>query len=238
MPNLTLGPVEGGSTNLKGYLARPTGDGPWPAVVVMQELWGLDEVLRRHCDRLASAGYLAFAPNLFSDGGARRCLVATFKAVLKGEGKAFADIEAARQLLLSEPECTGKIGIIGFCLGGAFALLSSTRGFDVASDNYGGLPPHLDEMFGGACPIIATYGAKDRLLPSGSATKLEDALVAAGVEHDVRSYPGAGHQFLNDAMNGPKVLRPLLKVTNAGPDPAAAVQAWKRIDEFFAQHLR
>lgn len=237
MPDQNVGPVNGGSADLRGYISRPTGTGPWPGVVVVQEVWNLDDVMRRQCDRLASAGYLAFAPNLYSDGGALRCLVATFKALLSGNGKALADIEAARQLLLAETDCTGKIGIIGFCMGGAFALLASTRGFDVASDNYGVLPPGVDEIFEGACPIIASYGGNDPLLSRNTAEKLSHALTIAGVEHDVRSYAGAGHQFLNDARNGPIILRPLLKVTNAGPNPVAAAQAWERIEKFFAQHL-
>jgi carboxymethylenebutenolidase len=237
MPDLTIESTHGGSTKLSGYIARPSPPGPWPGVVVMQEIWGMDDVLRRQCDRLAELGYLAIAPNLFSDGGAKRCLVATFRAMNRGQGKAFADIEAARQFLLSDPECTGKVGIIGFCMGGAFALVASTRGFDVASDNYGALPRNLDNMLDGACPIVASYGGKDRLLPSNSAKTLEQTLTRLSIEHDVTVYPTAGHQFLNDAVNGPGLLRPLLKVTNAGPEPEAAAAAWTRIEKFFAQHL-
>ena len=237
MPDIVLGLVDGGSARLNGYIARPVGTGPWPGVVVIQEVWGLDDVMRRHCDRLASIGYLALAPNLYSDGGALRCLVATFKAMASGKGKAFVDIEAARRRLLAETDCTGKVGIIGFCIGGAFALLASTRGFDAASDNYGVLPPGFEEIFQGACPIIASYGGKDPLLPRNTTERLEKALTAAGVEHEVNSYPGAGHQFFNDMANGPMILRPLLKVTNAGPNPDAATQAWKRIGEVFGRHL-
>ena len=238
MPDVTLGPIAGGSAHLAGYLARPTGAGPWPGVVVMQEVWGLDDVLRRQCDRLAAAGYLAVAPDLFSDGGARRCLVATFRALVSGRGKAFADIEAARRLLVDEADCTGKVGIIGFCLGGAFALVAATRGFDVAADNYGALPKDLDGVLAGACPVIASYGGRDRLLPRDTPAKLEQALSRLGIEHEVTTYPSAGHQFLNDAVNAPVLLRPLLEVTNAGPEPAAAAEAWSRIEAFFERHLR
>lgn len=237
MPDQIIDSVSSGSAELKGYTARPSVPGPWPGVVVMQEIWGVDDVLRRQCDRLAEIGYLAVAPNLFSDGGAKRCLVATFRAMNRGQGKAFADIEAARQLLLHDADCTGKVGIIGFCMGGAFALVASTRGFDVASDNYGALPKNLDKMLDGACPIVASYGGRDRLLPRASATTLEQTLTTLGIEHDVKTYPTAGHQFLNDAVNGPGLLRPLLKVTNAGPEPKAATEAWTRIDKFFAEHL-
>lgn len=237
MPDTTYGAVNGGSNELQIYTARPTGTGPWPGVVVVQEAWGLDDVLRRQCDRLAQAGYLAIAPNLFSDGGALRCLVATLRAVNRGVGKAFADIEAARRQLIDDHDCTGKVGIIGFCMGGGFALVASTRGFDVASDNYGLLPKNLESILDGACPIIASYGAKDPLLPGDTASKLEQILTAKGIAHEVRRYPGAGHQFLNDAVNGPGLLRPLLRIANAGPNPAAATLAWAHIENFFARHI-
>ena len=78
---------------------------------------------------------------------------------------------------------------------------------------------------------------RDRTL-KGAATKLDKALTAVGVEHDVKEYPTANHSFLNDAPNGPVVLRPLLKVAGIGPDPVAAADAWRRIEDFFARHLR
>ncbi len=68
--------------------------------------------------------------------------------------------------------------------------------------------------------------------------ELEAALTTAGVEHDVRTYPAAGHSFLNDAENGPKLLRPLLRVAHVGPEPESAKDAWARIEAFFDQHLR
>jgi len=88
----------------------------------------------------------------------------------------------------------------------------------------------------GACPIVGSYGKKDRTMPA-MAPKLERALTTLGVEHDVKTYPNAGHSFLNDAPNGPAALRPLLKVLNFGPEPASAADAWRRIEAFFAEHL-
>lgn len=84
-----------GSLNLHGYLARPSGEGPWPGVVMVHEAFGLDDVMRRQADRLAAAGFLTVAPDLFSAGGARRCLVSTMRAMLSGKGRAYGDIEAA-----------------------------------------------------------------------------------------------------------------------------------------------
>jgi carboxymethylenebutenolidase len=236
VPDISLGAIPRGSADLGGYLARPAGDGPWPGVVAIHELFGLDDVLRRQCDRLAAAGYLTLGPNLFSDGGARRCVVSTFRALFSGHGKPFADIEAARRELLNSPDCTGKVGIIGFCMGGAFALVVSTRGFDVASANYGSVPRHAEQVLVGACPIVASYGRKDPLM-LGQAKRLEKALVTTGVEHDLRVYEGAGHSFLNDAPNGPAALQPIARIANIGPDPKAAADAWARIERFFAKHL-
>ncbi|WP_157109611.1 dienelactone hydrolase family protein [Rhodococcus sp. WMMA185] len=225
-----------GSRTLQGYLVRPPGEGPWPGVVMVHEAFGLEDVMRRQADRLASAGFLTLAPDLFSAGGARRCLVSTMRAMLSGKGRAYGDIEAARQWLSASAECTGKIGVIGFCMGGGFALMVADSGFDAAAPNYGTLPRDLDAAMGGACPVVASYGGKDFSLKKAAA-KLDVALTKAGVVHDVREYPTAGHGFLNDEVAGPKVIRPLLKVAGMVPDPDAATDAWARIDAFFREHL-
>lgn len=232
-----LSAARGGSRRLTGHLTRPAGPGPWPGVVVVHEALGVNDVMHRQADRLASAGYLVLMPDLFTDGGAVRCLVPTFRAALSGQGRAFRDIEAARTRLAQDPDCTGRIGIIGFCMGGSFALLALSDGeFDAASVNYGRPPKDLDKALDGACPVVASYGARDRTLP-GVAPRLEAALDRLGIVHDVKEYPEAGHSFLNDAEVGPRALRPLLRVAGIRPHPESAVDAWRRIDDFFAAHL-
>ncbi|MFD0439257.1 dienelactone hydrolase family protein [Streptomyces chartreusis] len=232
-----LSAARGGSRRLTGHLTRPAGPGPWPGVVVVHEALGVNDVMHRQADRLASAGYLVLMPDLFTDGGAVRCLVPTFRAALSGQGRAFHDIGAARTRLAQDPDCTGRIGIIGFCMGGSFALLALSDGeFDAASVNYGRPPKDLDKALDGACPVVASYGARDRTLP-GVAPRLEAALDRLGVVHDVKEYPEAGHSFLNDAEVGPRALRPLMRVTGIRPHPESAVDAWRRIDDFFAAHL-
>ena len=232
-----LAAARDGSQPLRGYLARPPGTGPWPAVVMVHEIFGLDEVMRGHADRLAGLGYLTLAVDLFSAGSTARCLVATMTAMMRGRGRAFADISAAHNYLAGSPECTGKIGVIGFCIGGGFALLTANDGFDAAAVNYGQLPRHLDETVADACPIVASYGGRDPSL-RGAARRLDDALNKAGVTHDVKEYPAASHAFLNDAQAGPRVLRPLLRVAGIGPESESAKDAWDRIERFFATHLR
>jgi carboxymethylenebutenolidase len=226
-----------GSRPLRGYLASPAGTGPWPAVVMIHEIFGLDEVMRAHADRLAGFGYLTLAVDLFSAGSIARCLVATMTAMIRGRGRAFADISAAHDYLADSPDCTGKIGVIGFCIGGGFALLTANNGFDAAAVNYGQLPRHLDEAVAGACPIVGSYGGRDPSL-RGAARRLNAALDEAGVTHDVKEYPAASHAFLNDAETGPRALRPFLRVAGIGPEPDSAKDAWDRIQRFFATHLR
>ncbi len=236
--DLVLTPPEGGSPGLRGVLGVPDGEGPWPGVVVVHEVFGVDEVMRRQVRRIASAGYLALMPDLFTAGGALRCLVPTFRALAAGEGRAVTDVEAARDRLAATDACTGRVGVLGFCLGGGFALALAGHGFAASSVNYGRLPRDLDAAVERACPVVASYGARDPSL-RGAAQRLERALTRAGVPHDVREYPDAGHGFLDDAPPGPRSLAPLLRrFPGFGPAPEAAADAWARIEAFFAEHLR
>ena len=239
MIDIELPDAEGGSRSLRGVLAVPEGTGPWPGVVLVHEAYGVNEVMRRQVAHVASLGYVALMPDLFSDGGARRCLTATFRALRAGEGRAFVDIATAQSFLKARDDSTGHVGVLGFCMGGGFALLAAAgHGFEASSVNYGMLPSDLDDDLRGACPIVGSYGARDHSL-TGAAEKLEGALTRLGVPHDVKEYPSAGHSFLNDAESGPAVVRLLTRrILGAGPEPAAAADAWQRIDAFFGEHLR
>jgi carboxymethylenebutenolidase len=220
---------------LEAHLAvPPVGDGPWPAVVVLHEVFGLTDDTRQQADRLAAAGYLALAPNLFTAGGVR-CLRATFAAMNSGRGAAFGDIEAARVFLAEHDRSTGVVGVMGFCMGGGFALMAATRGFDAAAPNYGLAPENAEEILQGACPIVASYGRRDRAL-RGTADRLERILTDAGIDHDVREYPDAGHSFLNRHNSGP--LSVLEKVAGFNYHQPSAEDAWGRILRFFGTHLR
>jgi carboxymethylenebutenolidase len=226
-------------TRLDGRLAvlvRPAAPGPWPGVVMVHELFGLDDVLRRQADRLAAAGFVVLAPDLLGDGPRLRCLRATFRALAAREGAPFDLLQRARQQLLADRRVNGKVGVIGFCMGGGFALVLSSDGFDASAVNYGMIPEDVEEVLGGACPVVASYGGRDRQLVR-QVPRLRAALESNHVPYDLEVYPTAGHSFLNDAPNGPRVLRPLLRVAHVGPEPAAAADAWRRIEAFFGVHL-
>lgn len=224
-----------GRPSVPAYLSRPpVGDGPWPGVVVVHDAFGLSDVTREHADHLAAAGLLALAPDLYSRGGVFRCVRSTFAALASGSGDAFDDIEAARRWLHDGPDCTGRIGVIGFCMGGGFALMTASRGFAASAPNYGALPKDLDSALRDACPIVASYGGRDRTLRGASAT-LASALEAGNIPHDVKEYPDAGHSFLDRLPVGP--LSPMLRVAGLGYHHPSAEDAWRRILSFFAEHL-
>jgi carboxymethylenebutenolidase len=203
-------------------------------VVVVQELLGLTDEIRGHADRMAATGYLALAPDLYTDGGALRCLVATFRTLNTGHGTEIADIAAARRHLLDEPDCTGRVGIIGFCMGGGFALMCAPRdGYSAAAVNYGPVPGNVEEALAGSCPMVASYGGRD-LMGTDLPQRIDAALTAQGVPHDVKVYPEAGHSFMSPK---PAAVKPLVALARLQYDKGAAEDAWQRIFAFFGTYL-
>ncbi|MCA1224615.1 dienelactone hydrolase family protein [Saccharopolyspora sp. 6M] len=223
--------------DLRAHLAAPypsiSGAPPWPGVVVVHDAFGMTEDARAITDRFAAEGYLAIAPDLYTRGGFARCVRTVFRQLSTGSGQAFEDVEAARRALADREDCTGKVGVVGFCMGGGFALLAAPRGFDAAAPYYGQVP-HDRSVLDGACPVVASFGGKDRAL-RGAADLLESHLTELGVPHDVEEYPDAGHGFANKLKVGP--FGPLLRVAGIGYDREADEDAWRRVLSFFAEHL-
>src|SRR5215218_11408712 len=115
MPETTLTTPSGG---VEAYLAVPSGDPPFPGVVVVHEAFGLNADIRRHADRFAGRGYLALAPDLFSFRRPKPlCVLAAFRALARRSGAPFDAIEAARTALAERSDATGRVGVIGFCMG-------------------------------------------------------------------------------------------------------------------------
>jgi len=226
-------PVNSG--DLPTFVTVPERGSPCPGVVVLHDVSGMSEDLRNQTRWLAKAGFLAAAPNLLFRGGKMKCLFAIARDLKARQGPTYDDVEAVRTWLIKHPDCTGKIGVIGFCMGGGFALLlAPAHGFGAASVNYGGtLPPDAGSFLAKACPIVASYGAKDRWT-RGVAQQLEQILTAANIAHDVKEYPEAGHSFLN---NPGTWWFNVLRVIHIGYDEPAAEDARTRIVSFFEQHL-
>jgi carboxymethylenebutenolidase len=233
MPDISY-PADGGT--VPGYLAVPAdGQGPWPGVVVIHETFGLNDDIREKAGQLAASGYLALAPDLYRGRPWIRCLRAAMGQLHANSGPAFAALEQARSFLADRSDCTGKTGVIGFCMGGGFALLCAPRpGFSAAAVNYGEVPEDAERVLAGSCPIVASFGGRD---PMGTKPpeRLQRALAVLEVPHDVKIYPGSGHRFMTKSSGAGAILA---KAGKMSYQPEDAADAWQRIFGFFGTYLQ
>jgi carboxymethylenebutenolidase len=226
--------LEIGGTRRTAHLALPAGPGPHPGVVVIHDITGFREDTRRHCGRFAQAGYAAIAPDLY-DGLSPGCVFQTLLSLARERGGALEVVAAARARLVA---CAGvaadRVGVVGFCMGGGFALLAAADGaYAVAVPFYGTVPRDPGRL-DGLCPTIAFFGERD--LPFRShARRLASHLAALGVPSEVHVLAGVGHSFMNDhpdALFAMGTLTPL----RARYDPDAEGEAWRRMLDFLARH--
>jgi len=222
---------------MRAALAVPAREGRRPAVIVIHEIFGLNDDIRRMTGRFSNLGYVALAPDLYDTGGPRAlCIARTMLALRRGEGPAFADLEAARRWLATRPEVdAARTGVAGFCLGGGFALLYAVKApLGAAAGFYGDVPKTAAEMRG-VCPVLAGYGGRDKLF-AGQGRRLEEHLTTLGVPHDVRIYPEAGHSYMSHHTGALATIAAYGPMA-AGHDPAAEADSWSRIERFFGEHL-
>lgn len=229
MPVYTSGPDTSG----------PDTSGPVPGVLVISDALGMTTDLRNQVDWLAGEGFLAAAPDLFYWGGRLRCMFTTVRQAMVGEGPIYEDFSTVRSWLVEQPSSSGRVGVVGFCLGGGFALLLATRGnYHAASSNYGGLTKEALAGLARACPIVGSYGERDRSLRR-EPEQLATVLAEHSVPFDVKVYPGAGHSFMNDHVDSDTPLWSVImgKFVGAGYHESSANDARRRVVAFFREHL-
>jgi carboxymethylenebutenolidase len=215
-----------GRPPLPGYLAKPAGVDRAPAVLVIHEAGGLNDNIRDVADRFARAGYVALAVDLFANGNRALCMFRVMGAALLRplDNAGLRALRASLEWLRRRPEVDPvRTGVIGFCMGGGFALALACVDDDVkaASIFYGGNPRPLTAV-AEACPIVGSYPGSDRFT-RGGAVKLEAALTRYDIPHNVKIYPGAKHSFFNDR--------------GRAHHAEAAQDSWERTLAFFREHL-
>src|SRR5215211_4375996 len=217
-------PSNGGNTS--GYLSSPE-KGNGPGVVVIQEWWGLVDHIKDVCDRFAAEGFVALAPDLYHGKTTKSPDEAGKMMMAMRIDEAERDLSAAVQYLSTQDSTTsGKIGVVGFCMGGALSLYTATKNSNIGACVvfYGGHPKVKPDLPNLHAPVLGLYAEKDDFVTPDSVHELERQLKDLGKQVDMKIYKDADHAFFNDT-------RP--EVYNA----EASVDAWQRTIAFLREHL-
>jgi carboxymethylenebutenolidase len=195
MPDITY-PLNG--VDAPGYLATP--DQPGPAVVVMQEWWGLEDHIRDVCDRFAREGFYALAPDLYRGETTDQPDEAEQKMMALDMGQAEKDMRKAVDYLADQDGVTGGVGAVGFCLGGGLSVWAASANPKVkAAVSYYYVMPHGTPDFSKIeGPVLGHFGTADDFVSVDDAKGLQKDIADAGVAVDFEFYEGAGHAFFND----------------------------------------
>ena len=210
-----------------GHTCQGYFSGKGPAVVVIQEWWGLVPHIEDVVDRFAASGFAAIAPDLYHGKTTKSPDDATKLLMELDIERAYQEISGAADYVLGRPECTSsKFGVVGFCMGGALAQFTATRNpkTGAAASFYGGfkkVPLEWDNL---DAPLLLIFGENDKGVPASQGIELQKKLRAMGKNVDVAVYQNADHAFFNDT-------RP--EVYNA----EAAADAWRRTVELFRRNL-
>jgi carboxymethylenebutenolidase len=218
-------PYAAGTTG--GYISIPE-SGSGPGVIVIQEWWGLVDHIKDVCDRFADEGFVALAPDLYHGKTTKSPDEAGKLMMALRIDEAERDLTAAREYLSSHDAVTSKkIGVVGFCMGGALSLYTATKNPHIGACVvfYGGHPNVKPDLPNLKAPVLGLYAERDGFVTPELARELERKLKELGKQVEVHIYPGADHAFFNDA-------RP--EVYNAD----AAGDAWRRTVEFLRKHLQ
>jgi carboxymethylenebutenolidase len=215
---------------LSGYLAEPAQRTGAAAIVVIQEWWGVNEQIRGVADRLATAGYIALVPDLYRGKTTVEAEEAHHLMTGLNFGDAASqDIRGAVQYLKAGG---AKVGITGFCMGGALTLLSvcGTTDIDAAVVWYGCPPLEYIDAAKIKVPLLGHWATQDEFFPLATVGQLQDKLTAAGVAFDFHRYV-AHHAFANETAVGPG------RIPQTQYDPVWSQQAWDRTFRFFGRWL-
>ncbi len=213
----------GGTTD--AYLATPPA-GKGPGVVVIQEWWGLVGHIKSVCDRFAAEGFSALAPDLYHGKTASEPDTAGKLFMALNVPQAEKDLRAAVDEV-AKHSSTGKIGAVGFCMGGQLALFAATVNGKVgACVNFYGVHPNVKPDYAKlAGPVLGLFAEKDAFVTPQTAKDVDAAIKKAGKQSEIHIYPGVDHGFFNDER--PDVYH-----------KQSAEDAWRRTLAVFRQHLK